>query len=247
MRLRIIGTGSTGNCYLLTAATGKSLMLDAGIPIRKAIPHLNGLVGLEGCLITHEHNDHSAAAKDISMRGINVYASQGTYEHITPHILLNRLKPVVAGRMELAGEFAILPFDTQHDAAEPLGFLVKHRPTGETLLYATDTYYLKNTFPGVHYWVVECNYDEEITDRMFFEGNDVQLQRRLMKSHMSLRRLKDTLAANDLTKTRKIVLVHLSDTRSNEARMVAEIQRQTGVDTIAARAGETIELNRAPF
>jgi hypothetical protein len=64
---------------------------------------------------------------------------------------------------------------------------------------------------------------------------------------MSLRRLKETLAANDLRQTHCIVLVHLSDARSNEERMVTEINQQTGITTVAASTGIDIPLERAPF
>lgn len=141
-----------------------------------------------------------------------------------------------------------MPFETQHDAAEPLGYLVRHEATGETAMYATDTYYLRYTFPGIHYWIIECNYCDEILEQSVQDGTiDAGLRGRLLSSHMSLRRLKDALAANDLRTTAKIVLVHLSDSRSDEQRMVREIEEQTGIDTVAASNGMSIDLSLTPF
>lgn len=64
---------------------------------------------------------------------------------------------------------------------------------------------------------------------------------------MSLNRLCDTLQANDLSQAVKIILVHLSDKRSDEKRMVETVQELTGIETIAADAGMSIELNLTPF
>lgn len=33
MKLKCLGSGSSGNCYLLTADNGETLLLDAGLPI----------------------------------------------------------------------------------------------------------------------------------------------------------------------------------------------------------------------
>ena len=249
MTLHVIGTGSSGNCYVLRAETGQTLLLDAGVPIRQIVKGAGGLQGLQGCLVTHEHLDHAKAIKELANRGIDVYASKGTFDAVkgvdTP---LNRFKVVGSKTAITIGEFTILPFDTQHDAKEPLGFIIRHDPTGENTLYATDTYYIKYTFPGIHYWVVECNFIDDIVQRQHENGTISEtLRGRLTKSHMNLRRLKSTLQANDLSRTRKIVLVHLSDGRSDEVRMVEEIHKTTGVETVAATNGDVIQLAQTPF
>lgn len=35
MKLKCIATGSSGNCYLLQAGSGETLILDCGIPIKE--------------------------------------------------------------------------------------------------------------------------------------------------------------------------------------------------------------------
>ena len=249
MRLQVIGTGSSGNCYALHAG-GRILLLDAGLPVRQMIRAIPNWGRVIGCLVTHEHGDHAKSAAHLTQLGIPVYMSKGTDEAIpredgclTKFNRLQALSPVSVG------EFTVLAFEAQHDAAEPFGFLVRYNPTGETLVYATDTYYLKHTFPGVHYWVVECNYVEELIDAQTEDGElSAALRRRLKKSHMSLRRLADALQANDLSKTRAIVLVHLSDERSDERAMVKIIREVSGIEEVtAAAAGMEIPLELNPF
>ncbi len=249
MLLNVLSTGSKGNCYLLQSE-GVSLILDAGLPIRRIMKGIENPRSVVGCLVTHEHQDHAKGALALAERGIDTYASRGAWLAIDP-CLASRLW---SQRMAVAGEeismdgFTVLPFRTEHDAAEPLGFLIRCDATGERILYATDTYYLRHTFPGVHYWLVECNYCDQLLDAMMRDGRlTLELRNRLKKSHLSLDRLKEALSANDLSVTRKIVLCHLSDVRSDEERMVREISEQTGIDTVAADEGMKIYLELTPF
>lgn len=251
MLLHVAATGSAANSYILDAGD-ETLLLDAGLPIKKVLPYISDLRTVSGCLITHEHGDHARGVAELIHRGVKVYGSAGTFkawqENTQVRALLTGYNTVKALQAVRVGGFTVLPFDTQHDAAEPLGYLIRYDPTGESVLYATDTYYLRYTFPGIRYWIVECNYCEEILDEEVNGGAlDAGLRRRLLESHMSLRHLKEALLANDLSKTLKIVLVHLSDSRSNERKMVQEIQEATGIETIAASNGMSIPLEICPF
>ena len=247
MELQVIGTGSSGNAYLLRADR-HVLLLDAGLPI-KAIMRAADWKTLQGCLITHEHQDHAKAAKDLAKMGLQTYMSEGTLGAINEDGILTALNAVQMLSPFTVGEFTVMAFETQHDASQPCGWLIRYRPTGETALYATDTYYLKYTFPGVDYWIIECNYVDEIVDAQQQEGIlSSALRSRLKKSHLSLRRLLDVLKANDLTKTKAVVLVHLSNERSDEKAMVSAVKEVTGLDEVyAAVVGQRIPLMQYPF
>lgn len=238
MQLFVVATGSTANTYVLSTNDGESLILDAGVPFKKVLPHIPDVRKISACLITHEHADHARAWAEYAKRGIPLVLSEGTNNALSANV-----RPTRELQRISVGSFIVMPFMVQHDAAEPFGFLVQYAPTGETLLYATDTYYLRYTFPGVNYWVIECNYCEDLVDG---ETNLV-LRNRLKESHMGLGRLLDVFASNDMLCADKIVLVHLSDKRSNENVMQNSISAQTGVETVAARAGMTINLESAPF
>lgn len=248
MELQVIGTGSSGNAYVLRAG-GSALLLDAGLPIRQLIRAVSDWKGLDGCLITHEHGDHAKSAEAVAQMGVKTYCSAGTAEAIRSDGCLTPFNAVQMLSAFHVGEFTALAFEAQHDASEPCGYLIRFDPTGETAIYATDTYYLRQTFPGVHYWIVECNYVDEFIDTQQEDGEiSAAMRHRLKTSHMSLRRLLDTLRANDLTKTRAIVLVHLSDARSNERAMVEAIKEATLIDNVvAASDGMTIPLDLVPF
>lgn len=246
MILKVLSTGSIGNCYLLQDED-RTLILDAGLPIRMIIEGIDNPRSIVGCLITHEHMDHAKAMCDLAKRGIRVYASRGTWRAVTENPIWSGIS-VMPGSSFSFGGFTVKPFLTEHDAAEPLGFLIRNDMTGEVILYATDTYYLRHTFPGVHYWLIECNYCDDLVDQMLFDGElNLELRNRLKKSHLSLDRLKEALIVNDLSVTRNIILCHLSDVRSDEERMVHEVEALTGIPTVAADRGMVIPLELAPF
>lgn len=249
MELQVIATGSSGNAYVLRSEGAHSLLLDAGVPVKRLLTEIRDWRNLEGCLVTHEHMDHAKSALDVAGLGVPVYATRGTIEALGAGCDLRGMVGVLMGQLIEVGGFIVLPFGTEHDAAEPCGWLIRAKGTGETVLYATDTYYLRNTFPGVHYWIIECNYDESVLAEQLGAGEIAEpLRDRLMRSHMSLRRTCDTLKANDLTETRAIVLVHLSDERSDEKMMVETVKAMAGIDDVwAAEAGKTYRLELIPF
>ena len=79
MRLHVIGSGSKGNCYLLKAGNGETLMLEAGVAFRKVLPALGGSTrNVAACLVTHEHGDHAGHVKEVMDYCIPVRMSAGT-------------------------------------------------------------------------------------------------------------------------------------------------------------------------
>ncbi len=234
MEIRSLASSSKGNCYRVTDGNAP-LLLECGIPIKDIQRGLDfGLSEIQGCLISHEHKDHAKALKDLSSRGIDIFASSGTLN--TFNISWHRVTAVKSQHQFAIGTWTILPFDTQHDAAEPLGFLLQNQE-GEKLLFATDTYYIKYRFPGLTHIMVECNYAADILQNNVDGGKVPESMRnRLLKSHFSLENVKKFLLANDLSKVREIWLIHLSDGNSDAERFKREIQELTGKVVIIANA-----------
>ena len=202
------------------------MLLEAGIPFRRIQQGLNFKVSqLAGCLITHEHQDHSKAAKDMLRAGIDCYMSEGTATalKLTGH----RVHVVKATEQFQVGNWQIKPFATIHDAAEPLGFLMASR--GVKMLYATDTEYIPNRFRGLTHILVECNYSREIVKRLMAAGElDMELWRRVIQCHMSLETVEGFLKTNDLSQVQEIWLLHLSNGNSDANQFKRTIQGLTG-------------------
>ena len=219
-------SGSTGNCYRVT--DGRTpLLLECGIPYKEIQKALNFRVSeIAGCLVSHEHQDHSKAVRDLMKAGIDCYMSQGTTD--TLKVTGHRVNIIKAKQQFRIGTWTILPFETQHDAAEPLGFLLANQD-GDKLLYATDTYFIRYRFRGLTHIAVECNYSMDILKRNVDAGTlPKEFKNRLLKSHFSLENVKKFLLANDLSKVEAIFLLHLSDNNSDSERFKREIQELTG-------------------
>lgn len=249
MRLMVIGSSSHGNSYLLRSeTTGETLAIEAGCKfdeVKKALGYEVG--GIAGCLISHEHGDHAKYAGDFMDACIPCYMSEGTSEAMPLRrdtASRHTLRPLRRVRI---GGFEAMPFPVQHDAREPFGYLVRHEECG-TVVFATDTYYLKYRFEGVSNWLVECNYRQDILERNIQRGLISPARRdRTLKSHMSYETLLDTLRANDLTRTNNIVLIHLSADNSDERMFVNGIREATGKNVVAARKGMEMDFNKTPY
>lgn len=246
MRLKVINTGSTGNAYLLYNEQ-EALLIEAGVlmpDIKKAIDF--NFSKLSGCIVTHEHNDHAKSMLSIMRKGVNVYASRGT---LSAHGLLDEHRAfVIEQRVKTQiAKFDILPFSIQHDAIEPLGFLIQHEECGK-VLFLTDTFYCKYTFPGINNILIEANYDKKIIDKRFGADSPMEfLRNRVLKSHFSIDNCVDMLKANDLSKTNNIVLIHLSEGNSNEKDFIDRVEKATGKNVFVASKGLDIPFNKSPF
>jgi phosphoribosyl 1,2-cyclic phosphodiesterase len=227
-----LASGSRGNCYHITDGS-TPLLLECGIGWKEIQRGLNFRTSqLASCLVSHEHKDHSKAVRDVMKAGIDCYMSQGTAEALG--ISGHRLHIIKAKQQFQLGTWTILPFETQHDAAEPLGFLMVNQG-GDKLLYATDTYYVRYRFKGLTHIMVECNYAADILARNVEAGLvPVTLKKRLLTSHFSLDNVKEFLKANDLSKVQEIWLLHMSDGNSNANRFKREIQAISGKPTYIA-------------
>lgn len=226
IKFTTLASGSSGNAYHISDGYTE-LLIECGINFRDIQKALNFKTSnLAGCLITHEHKDHTKGLKDVLRAGIDVYASQGTIDQ--ERIKHHRLKPIQAKKQFEIGTWKVLPFDVEHDVAEPLGFLLMNQE-GEKLLFATDTYYVRYKFKGLTHIAVECNYSLDILEENIAAGIVPEImKKRLLRSHFSLENVKEFLKANDLSKVQEIHLLHLSDNNSNEKMFKEEVQTLTG-------------------
>lgn len=229
MEIKILASSSHGNAYYLS--NGETpILIEAGIRYKELQKRLGFKVsGLAACLISHEHKDHSMAVKDLLKAGVDCFASYGTWQALglMPH---HRILIASAKQQFQVGCWRVLPFDVEHDAEEPLGFLLSDGQN--KVLYANDTYYLRYRVPGLTHVMVCCNYSRELLKENVEQGHvERELKNRLLRSHMSLETLKDFLVANDLSKVEAIWLLHLSDGNSDANQFQQEIEELTGVPT----------------
>lgn len=225
---KTVGTGSAGNCYLLTV-NGQTLVIEAGVNFTAVKKALNfDLSKVVGVLVSHEHGDHSKFVKDFVKFGKKVYCTFGTSEVL-------KLKSCVLVRNLHSfqiGIFRITPFEIFHDAKEPCGFLIEFED--KRLAFITDTNDLNIRLKDIDYWVIEANYCNEMLKK---SSLDISLKKRIQQSHMSIDRCKTILEAHNAEKSKLVLLIHASDNHSNKEEFLSKIPY-----AIIAENGLNIEL-----
>lgn len=234
MEFRQHYSSSRGNLYTLTAADGSRLLIECGVPWRQLIRALDyDLSSVRGCLVTHEHKDHSHSIQKLMTAGVDVYASGGTLEAlgIVGERRAHAVAPVTHF-MEIAG-FKVIAAPTRHDAAEPVLYVIQ--ADNEYMLFATDTSHIRQRW-RVWYSIIaiECSYNKDMLRDGVESGRvNETLAKRLLTSHMEesacLAYLRDYC---DLSRCRQIHLLHMSGENIDREAARARIQSEVMIETV---------------
>jgi phosphoribosyl 1,2-cyclic phosphodiesterase len=232
MLLIPIASSSAGNAYEVWDGQTR-LLLECGLPLRK-LQRLTkrSLAEYAACLVTHEHKDHSASACDLLARSVSCFMTTGTAAALGVEGR-SALRTVEIGKRYEIGSYYIKAFATVHDCAEPCGWLIKSRATGETLVFATDTAYVRYRFKGLTEIAVECNYLDDQIDQSELHPSIIA---RIKATHLSFEQAGRWLVQSDLSRVRKIWLLHLSDRHSRAEMFATAIHKTTGIETVACQA-----------
>ena len=219
MKFKALASSSSGNAYVVTDRDTR-ILVECGVSHKK-LQKLSGfsLNEFQACLVSHEHKDHAKAVTDLISRGMAVYMSPGTAEALETDAvnLIEHMEQFNVGSLD------IVPFTTFHDAAEPLGFLIKSRVDGDVLAFATDTVNLRYKFPGLNILAIEANYDKHILERC--DRMPEKVRYRITNAHMEIDTLCDYLRSLDLSQCREIHLLHLSGATSHEGHFLNKVAR----------------------
>jgi len=154
IRFLIVGSGSKGNATLVYDET-TLFQIDMGLSFSRIKEGLEEIdhtkEDIKAILITHEHSDHIDGLP--VEHDVPIYASEGT--------LFNPTKVITPQKGFALGDFMITPIGVSHDAANPIGFIIKQEQ--ESLVYVTDTGYLSEEnlalMKGATYYILESNHD----------------------------------------------------------------------------------------
>ena len=80
MKIKILGSSSSGNCYIIESS-GKKIILELGINFKKLQQSLDFNFDNVVCVcISHSHNDHSKYILEFAKLGIDIYCSPETIQ-----------------------------------------------------------------------------------------------------------------------------------------------------------------------
>ena len=236
MELKVLGSSSSGNCYILDNGN-EALIIEAGIrflDVKKALGFQ--IRKVVGCLVTHQHNDHAKYIKGMADCGFYVLALPEEAKGVSG----SRVKALELGKGYKFGNFKVAPFSACHDVP-CVGYLIDHPETGR-IMFLTDSCMCEYVFPGLNHVMIECNYSDRKLIESINAGRTLPSQRnRLLTSHMEMETCKEILMANDLSNVSNILLLHLSENNGDEPVLISEIQRVTGK---VAKPGLTIQIDK---
>lgn len=244
MKLKVINSGSRGNCYILAASSGEKLILEAGVNFKEIQAALDfDLKNVSGVLVSHKHKDHSLCVDKCLKAGLNVYMNQENFDETKSGFKILNGVTYEERNLFHVGNFSVFPLAMKHDV-QCFGFLISHEESG-LILFATDTYFINYDLTSLNlkHLIVESNYTEE---KLHLEE---YVSQRVRRSHLSIESLEKIIetritAPEILTCT----LIHLSDSRSDEIGFKKRISQMMPFASVeVANPGVEVELLKTQF
>lgn len=245
MKLICLGSSSKGNSYILKGSD-ESLVIECGLPIlemKKAIDFEIGRVA--GCVVSHQHRDHSKFLPEYLKCGIRVLALEDVFDSFN---LKNRVfcKTIQPMHGYIVGGFKVYALPVAHDVP-CVGFVIEHDEMGK-LLFVTDTMLCEYRIAGLNHIMLEANYSDEILEANINAGIILpSMRERLLESHMEIKTTEQILRTTDLSAVNEVVLLHLSGRNSNAEQFRTRIKRAVGKPVYVASPSMQIDISKSPY
>lgn len=248
MKFSVLASSSKGNCTYVESGETR-ILVDAGLRCKTLRERLAAIGrspdDVQAVLVTHGHSDHVSGLPVLESRtGVPVYATDGTAATVErdgrrekPDLAWN-FAVFAAGEPFAAGDFSVEPFPIPHDAADPVGFVLRD-PSGASLGFATDLgeapLVVRHRLAGCRALVLEFNHDRGMllaSDRAW------SLKQRILgrSGHLSNEQAAELLAQVATPSLRCVVPAHLSDECNTPALALAAARdalRRAGLDPAA--------------
>ena len=199
MLVRIINSGSDGNCTILKDSNDNELMLDCGLPYEIIASQCN-LRKLNAVIATHAHQDHFLSFNKFEKFG---------FETFLP-------KNIQDGKIIDLPNWKIMPMKLVHNV-ECFGFLIFSKIENKKIVYCTDTTYLPKV-GNADLFILDCNYDEEIVFDKMAKGEEVNIGYR---NHCSTQKIVEYIHELGF-KPKNLVAYHLSNSNLQSIQKIQE-------------------------
>ena len=222
MKVRVLASGSKGNC-ILVSSQGSALLVDAGLSLKRLKEILSDIdfpiQNIRAVIISHEHSDHiKGAGAVVRSLGIPLYVNENTYA--AGERRFGRIREInffENGIRFTMQEFLIEPFSVPHDSADNSCFLISERSNDSKLAVLTDLGYptalVKQKMKSPTTIILESNHDID----MLINGPYAWWLKQRVKgknghlSNVQASELVDEILHDGL---KNIVLAHLSETNN---------------------------------
>lgn len=219
MKVSVLSSGSKGNVTFLEIAN-KRFLLDAGRNykyIKEKLGELNvSPKDINYIIISHNHSDHITALKTLvkNTHATIIISEKMLYEiediKDYPNII------ICEDLLELEN-INVKSIKSSHDAPDSRNFIISGE--GKQIAYITDTGYINNKYfkllRNLDVYLFESNHDIELLQHGPYPA---WLKKRVLSDdgHLSNKLASFYLAKLVGDKTKKIILIHLSETNNLE-------------------------------
>lgn len=214
--ITVLGSGSKGNSVLLHTKE-KGLLVDIGFSRKEMLARLEtrniSPDIIQALVVTHEHDDHVKGCRVFTDQfKIPSYLTPDTYSFLNAKNKVgNQKKLFDPGSKFDIDQFYVEPFAVQHDAIQPVGFVITIN--GFKVGIATDLGFLNRLCMQRLYdcdaLVLESNHDIPM---LRMSERPLSLKRRIMSRHGHLNN-EDAINSLDsllTSKTKYLCLAHIS-------------------------------------
>lgn len=207
MTIKVLGSSSKGNSYIVKSENGKFILLDVGVNYNTITldSEFTTFKDLDFVFVSHEHSDHNRSLKAFEDIGVDTI----TYKNIEPNKLIS------------IGQWKIYPFKVIHNV-ENYGVIIHDTFENKKLVYATDFSKMPN-IKGVDNWLYEINFDEEtrIKNATRKETKNMTHLQNAYLHHNSLENAVEYFEKNGRVKN--LIICHLSRGNANLGRIIDNI------------------------
>lgn len=214
MKIRVLTSGSKGNCSYVESRQSK-LLIDDGIRYHRLVKELEKLTvtldEIDALLLTHTHTDHILGLNVLIKHShFPIFITEQMYPDLKEFVPKERLV-IYQEEMHL-DDISLTLIKTSHDAPGSVGFIFEEEE--HSLVYITDTGYINRKYlakiKDKEIYYLESNHDEQ----MLMDGPyPYMLKQRILSDNGHL---SNEMASKYLQKvigpsTRWIILAHLSE------------------------------------
>lgn len=237
MKLKVLGSDSSGSCYILENYA-EAVIIEAGLPFKEVKKALGfNIRKIKAVIISHEHGDHRKYWYEYARDGIPVFEPFRNEGQIIEFENSNFLIQAFPNRSKDGHWF----HGNSNGAECPCyGFYVHHPDIG-SLVYITDTECVRWRFGGVNHILVQANYSKDLV-------SDIPEKRKhVLTGHMEIGTTCEFLEKNRSPALRNVILLHLSGDSADAEDFKARAEKVVECQVYVARKGLEVDLNLCPF
>ena len=228
MKIKVIASGSKGNCTLVICDDTK-ILIDIGITLaylKNSLDNINiDIDSIDGILISHIHSDHiKGLTQLVKKHKIKIYASAELLYDLVKIVPIDTI--VVVDNKFMINDVEVTLIETSHDVTS-YGFIIVYN--NKEAVYITDTGYINKkhykTTMNKDIYVIESNHDEE----MLMNGPyPYHLKQRVIgdKGHLSNRYTGKYLTKVIGDNTKYILLAHISENNNTYELALEQVKEE---------------------